>query len=147
VPAASLNGLSFVVGTASADNLQVRAYDGVNWSAADGTAWAPFNVNVIAGSGQPLTDTGPAGAASAANGGNTGKTDQPFGESASLYADTVVGIDEGGSDRDSLTVDPINNWLAQPGLVNGGQDALVTLADSFTIFPKGISHVDGSIFS
>jgi hypothetical protein len=36
---------SFVTGSA-ADSLQVRAFDGHDWSAADNAAWAPFHLLV-----------------------------------------------------------------------------------------------------
>ncbi len=39
--------LTFVTGTVSSA-LQVRAFDGVSWSAGDTAAWSPFNVNVAA---------------------------------------------------------------------------------------------------
>ena len=45
VTAAQLSEVTFVAGT-DPTSLQVRAFDGVNWSAADTAQWAPFNVNV-----------------------------------------------------------------------------------------------------
>ena len=45
IPASQLSQLSFVTGT-TADRLQVRAWDGTAWSAADNAQWAPFNVTV-----------------------------------------------------------------------------------------------------
>ena len=45
VTAAQLNEVTFVAGTDS-NALEVRAFDGVNWSAAESAVWAPFNVNV-----------------------------------------------------------------------------------------------------
>src|SRR3984893_14869230 len=47
VTAAQLAQTSFVTGSVS-NALQVRAFDGFSWSAADNAAWAPFNVNVPA---------------------------------------------------------------------------------------------------
>src|SRR6202043_1504498 len=47
VPASQLGQFSFVTGTVS-NNLQVRAYDGVSWSAGDTAPWAPFTVSVPA---------------------------------------------------------------------------------------------------
>ncbi|HKQ44693.1 MAG TPA: hypothetical protein VJS47_04800, partial [Rhizomicrobium sp.] len=43
VAAADLPATAFVAGTV-ADNLQIRAYDGANWSAPDSSSWAPFTV-------------------------------------------------------------------------------------------------------
>src|SRR5205085_3501588 len=36
---------SFVAGSIG-DNLEVRAFDGIAWSAADNAAWSPFSVSV-----------------------------------------------------------------------------------------------------
>jgi hypothetical protein len=44
--AASQLGQAFFVTGAVADSLQIRAYDGSRWSAADNAAWAPFTVKV-----------------------------------------------------------------------------------------------------
>jgi hypothetical protein len=44
--AANLSQASFVVGTV-ADNLQIRAFDGFDWSAADDAAWSPFTITPI----------------------------------------------------------------------------------------------------
>ena len=43
VTAAQLNEVTFVTGT-DRTSLQVRAFDGVNWSAPDTAQWAPFDV-------------------------------------------------------------------------------------------------------
>ncbi|HET7086181.1 MAG TPA: hypothetical protein VFI23_15500 [Rhizomicrobium sp.] len=45
IPASQLSQVSFVTNKAS-DTLQIRAFDGVSWSAADNVAWAPFMVTV-----------------------------------------------------------------------------------------------------
>jgi Ca2+-binding RTX toxin-like protein len=45
ITAAQFSQTSFVTGTV-ADTLQVRAFDGISWSAADTAAWAPFHINV-----------------------------------------------------------------------------------------------------
>jgi len=42
--AAQMAQASFVVGTV-ATNLQIRAFDGKDWSAADNASWAPFNIS------------------------------------------------------------------------------------------------------
>jgi VCBS repeat-containing protein len=47
VSASQLGQLTFLTGTVS-NALQVRAFDGSNWSAGDAAAWAPFNVNIAA---------------------------------------------------------------------------------------------------
>ena len=47
VTAAQLSEVTFVVGT-DPTALEVRAYDGVNWSASEDALWAPFTVNVTA---------------------------------------------------------------------------------------------------
>jgi len=44
ITAAQLAQTSFVVGTSAGDNLQIRAYDGLAWSAGDNAAWSPFTV-------------------------------------------------------------------------------------------------------
>ena len=45
ITAAQLAQTSFLTGTVG-DSLQIRAFDGINWSAADNANWAPFHVNV-----------------------------------------------------------------------------------------------------
>jgi len=45
ITAAQLSQTSFMTGTVT-DNLQIRAFDGAAWSAADDASWAPFNVSV-----------------------------------------------------------------------------------------------------
>src|SRR5260221_13969060 len=45
IPAAELSALTFVTGIVS-NALQMRAFDGVNWSAAYLAPWAPFSVNI-----------------------------------------------------------------------------------------------------
>jgi hypothetical protein len=57
ITAAQLAQTSFVTGTA-ADNLQVRAFDGTTWSAADNAQWSPFTVSVPANRA-PVVTTGP----------------------------------------------------------------------------------------
>ncbi|HKQ43806.1 MAG TPA: hypothetical protein VJS47_00275, partial [Rhizomicrobium sp.] len=52
ITAAQLNLTSFVTGTVN-DNLQIRAFDGISWSAADNAAWAPFTIG-------PLVNNAPA---------------------------------------------------------------------------------------
>jgi|GEM_PF-1452420 len=47
IGAADLANTSFVTGTAG-DNLQIRAFDGITWSAADNASWAPFTITVLA---------------------------------------------------------------------------------------------------
>ncbi|HWU54247.1 MAG TPA: hypothetical protein VN175_02015 [Rhizomicrobium sp.] len=47
ITAAQLSQTSFVTGTVS-DNLQIRAFDGIAWSASDTSAWSPFTVTVPA---------------------------------------------------------------------------------------------------
>jgi hypothetical protein len=43
IPASQLGQVSFLVGTIT-DTLQVRAFDGRSWSAADSAQWSPFHV-------------------------------------------------------------------------------------------------------
>jgi len=57
ITAAQLAQTSFVTGTA-ADNLQIRAFDGTTWSAADNAQWSPFTVSVPANRA-PVVTTGP----------------------------------------------------------------------------------------
>ncbi|HKQ44874.1 MAG TPA: hypothetical protein VJS47_05715, partial [Rhizomicrobium sp.] len=45
ITAAQLGTTSFVTGTLG-DDLQVRAFDGLSWTASDTAPWAPFHVNV-----------------------------------------------------------------------------------------------------
>ena len=45
IKAANLANTSFVTGSVG-DNLQIRAFDGIDWSAADNAAWSPFTVTV-----------------------------------------------------------------------------------------------------
>jgi hypothetical protein len=45
ITAAQFGQTSFVTGTVG-DALQIRAFDGISWSAADTQAWAPFHINV-----------------------------------------------------------------------------------------------------
>jgi hypothetical protein len=45
ISAAQLAQTSFVTG-AIGDTLQIRAFDGIGWSAGDNAAWAPFSVTV-----------------------------------------------------------------------------------------------------
>ncbi len=45
ITAAQLGQTSFITGTAG-DSLQIRAFDGISWTAADNAAWAPFHINV-----------------------------------------------------------------------------------------------------
>ncbi|HWU55782.1 MAG TPA: hypothetical protein VN175_09790, partial [Rhizomicrobium sp.] len=46
ISAAQLSQASFAVGTVP-DNLQIRAFDGFDWSAADNAAWAPFTITPV----------------------------------------------------------------------------------------------------
>ena len=45
VTAAQLAQTSFLTGTVG-DSLQIRAFDGLTWTAADNASWAPFHINV-----------------------------------------------------------------------------------------------------
>jgi hypothetical protein len=45
INATDLASTSFVTGSVG-DNLQIRAFDGIAWSAADNASWAPFTVSV-----------------------------------------------------------------------------------------------------
>jgi Ca2+-binding RTX toxin-like protein len=45
ITASQLSQTSFITGT-TGDSLQIRAFDGTNWSAADSAAWSPFLVTV-----------------------------------------------------------------------------------------------------
>jgi hypothetical protein len=46
ITAAQLAQTSFVTGAAAPDRLQIRAYDGTAWSAADSAQWSPFVVSL-----------------------------------------------------------------------------------------------------
>jgi hemolysin type calcium-binding protein len=56
ITAAQLSQTSFVAGGVN-DNLQIRAYDGAAWSAADTARWAPFAVTVPVNHAPVLTTT------------------------------------------------------------------------------------------
>jgi len=45
ITAAQFGQTSFVTGTLG-DSLQIRAFDGLSWSAADNASWSPFHINV-----------------------------------------------------------------------------------------------------
>ncbi|MBA2589704.1 MAG: hypothetical protein H0U98_13895 [Alphaproteobacteria bacterium] len=45
LPASDLSQVSFLTGS-SGDMLQVRAFDGASWSAADSAVWSPFHIAV-----------------------------------------------------------------------------------------------------
>jgi serralysin len=45
ISASELAQTTFVTGSVS-NAIQVRAFDGINWSASDAAPWAPFNVNI-----------------------------------------------------------------------------------------------------
>jgi hypothetical protein len=49
ITGAQLSQTTFVAGTIS-DALQIRAYDGIAWSAGDNAAWAPFSYGILANS-------------------------------------------------------------------------------------------------
>src|SRR5205814_1510483 len=53
IPASALGQLTFVTGTVASD-LQVRAFDGASWSAADSAAWSPFTINAPPPSPPPV---------------------------------------------------------------------------------------------
>jgi hypothetical protein len=55
ITAAQLSQMTFVAGTVN-DSLQIRAYDGIAWSAADNAAWTSFNVLVLPNSA-PVVNT------------------------------------------------------------------------------------------
>jgi len=61
ITAAQLDQKTFVTGMVS-DNLQIRAFDGLDWSAADNASWAPFIVNIPANNA-PHAATAPVNAA------------------------------------------------------------------------------------
>jgi hypothetical protein len=47
ITAAQLASTTFIAGASgTSDSLQIRAFDGINWSAADNASWAPFHVTV-----------------------------------------------------------------------------------------------------
>jgi len=58
ITAAQLAQTAFVTGTVN-DNLQIRAFDGTSWSAADNAAWAPFLIGPTVNRA-PVATTGPA---------------------------------------------------------------------------------------
>jgi hypothetical protein len=61
ITAAQLAQTSFVTGSVG-DTLQIRASDGIAWSAADSAAWSPFTITVPANHA-PVVTTGPVSAA------------------------------------------------------------------------------------
>jgi peptidase M10/serralysin-like protein len=56
ITGAQLAQTSFVAGTVS-DNLQIRAFDGILWSAADTVRWSPFTITVPVNHSPVLTTT------------------------------------------------------------------------------------------
>jgi hypothetical protein len=70
-----------------------------------------------------------------------------FNDSSNLYADTVIGFDQGAGDRIHLTTDTVWDALANSQLVNGGQDTLITLSDHSTILLKGVNSINSNFFS
>jgi len=54
ITAAQLAQTSFVTGSIG-DNLQIRAFDGRDWSAGDNDAWSPFTITVAPNSAPVLT--------------------------------------------------------------------------------------------
>ena len=69
-----------------------------------------------------------------------------FNDTATLYADTIVGFNQTAGDRIHLTTDTPANAVANSALVNGGQDTLITLSDHSTILLKGVNHIDTGFF-
>src|SRR5689334_17829023 len=55
IGASDLAGTSFVTG-AVGDSLQIRAFDGALWSAADNAVWSPFIVTVPANHAPAVTN-------------------------------------------------------------------------------------------
>jgi Ca2+-binding RTX toxin-like protein len=70
-----------------------------------------------------------------------------FNDSSNVYADTVVGFNQGSGDRIHLTTDTVSDALANSQLVNGGQDTLITLSDHSTILLKGITSINSNFFN
>ncbi|MBA2589705.1 MAG: hypothetical protein H0U98_13900 [Alphaproteobacteria bacterium] len=54
ISASQLAQVNFVAGSIG-DHLQIRAYDGIAWSAVDSAQWSPFNVTVAANRAPVLT--------------------------------------------------------------------------------------------
>jgi hypothetical protein len=128
----SLSGLQFTGATTpGTDEMWLRAYNGT-WS-----GWTLAK----------LTDQGLAGAAVSAPAGNDAGGVNGISQGPSPFLDTVVGFDDGRIDRGSLTINPINDALTHPNLVNGGRETPITLGDSSAILPKGVSNFDSSLFA
>jgi hypothetical protein len=76
----------------------------------------------------------------------TGSNDT-FLDSPGVYNDTIVGFSQAQGDRIHLTTDTVANALMHTTLVDGGQDTMITLANTSTITLMGITHVDSTYFS
>jgi hypothetical protein len=57
ITAAQLAQTSFVTGTSVSDSLQIRAFDGMDWSDGDNAAWQPFTVTVATPYTAPIAST------------------------------------------------------------------------------------------
>ena len=88
VPASQLGQVTFVTGTDS-NLLQVRAFDGVSWSAAWSAWWSPFNVNIA----QTVAAGGSLELSSAFSGtiGFAGPTGTLVIDQSSTFAGTIAG--------------------------------------------------------
>ncbi len=135
VTVSSLSGLDYIgSATPGSDYLWLKAYNG---------QWSATFQSIIADQGIAAGDA-PARVSSTTT--HTGEFGAMVQGSLSA-SDTVVGFEEGNTDRGSLTIDPAKNAVAYSGLVDGGQDTPVTLGDSSTILFKGGSHIDSSFFA
>jgi hypothetical protein len=105
---------TFITGLVG-DSLQVRASDGVNWSAADSAQWAPFTITIPPNNPPYLNTTNKVAA---------------HGQSLSLLSTLIIA---GDTDGDTLTRYQLwdGNTAANSGyfLVNGVQQAARTLID------------------
>ena len=136
VSVSSLSGLQYNGAASSGtDYLWLRTFNGQwsGWTLATIANQSGSNDTIAAGSGNNLIYM------SGAN--------QTLLDASGNYNDTVVGFDEGSGDRIQLTTDTVADALAHSAQINGGQDTLITLADSSTILLKGIAHIDNSFFS
>jgi hypothetical protein len=74
-------------------------------------------------------------------------SNETFLDSPGVYNDTIVGFSQAQGDRIHLTTDTVTDALTHATLVDGGQDTMITLADTSTITLKGVTHVDSTYFS
>jgi len=129
VTAAQLGQTSFVTGTVN-DNLQIRAFDGIGWSAADTAPWAPFTIG-------PLVNNAPVA--------QTSNTSIARGVTTQLSS--LVSVSD--ADNDTITKYQLWDGSRDPNsghwVVNGVAQAAGTVIDITAAQLGQTSFVTGSL--